>query len=303
MHPRLFLILAFFLAVPAASAAQDEWAASRIDPASVPMEIVEETRELAPGGLPDGLMETYAGDGDIAAGWYASPTERYGHGVIGDAVEGGALVARTAAGEVLVLELPETEVFEDRYPRLADLDGDGTVEVVTIRASIQLGASVTVYGIDEGRLAEKASTGFIGLANRWLNIAGIASFRGGPGKEIAFVEKPHIGGTLFVYEYMDEALTPVASMPGFSNHLIGAAELRLSALADVNGDGGMDLALPSFDRRSLRIVGFTDGAFAELASVALPSRIDKAIGVKGVGRDASFLVGLQNADVYEVHRR
>jgi hypothetical protein len=303
MPARLFLSLAFFLTVHAASAAQDEWAASRIDPSSVPLEIVEEKRELAPGGLPDGHVETFDGEGDISAAWYASPTERYGHGVIGDAVEGGALVARTAAGEELVFELPETEVFEDRYPRLADLDGDGTVEVVTIRSSIRLGASVTVYGIDEGRLVEKASTGFIGLANRWLNIAGIAGFRGGAGKEIAFVEKPHIGGTLFVYGYKNKALTPVASMPGFSNHLIGAAELRLSALADVNGDGGVDLALPSFDRQSLRIVGFANGAFVEIASVALPSRIDKAIGVRGVGRDTSFLVGLQNAEVYEVRRR
>jgi hypothetical protein len=292
----------FLLADVGSSVAQDKWTMSPFDRTSVPPEIVEETRHSASGGLPDGLVDRYEGTGDIASAWYAGPTNRYRHGILGDAVEASSLIVQTPAGKELTLSLPETEVFEDRYPRLEDLDGDGKIEVVTIRSSTSLGASVSVYGIEDNALVEHASTEFIGRANRWLNIAGIASFQGTRGKEIAFVETPHIGGTLFIYEYEEGTLNSVGTLAGFSNHNIGATELRLSTVADVNGDGSIDLALPSDDRRSLRIVGFVDSVLVELASAKLPSRIDKAIAVRGSGEDARFVVGLENGKVYEVHR-
>ena len=302
MRLRSCLTLAFLLTTVGSSAAQEKWTASLIDRAAVPPEIAEETRDSASGGLPGGLVDRYERDGDIASAWYAGPTNRYRHGVLGDAVEASALIVQTPDGKELTLSLPETEVFEDRYPRLEDLDGNGKIEVVTIRSSISLGASVTVYGIDDNTLVERASTEFIGRANRWLNIAGIASFRGKRGKEIAYVETPHIGGTLFIYEYAEGALVLISTLAVFSNHRIGASELRLSAVADVNGDGRMDLALPSDDRRTLRFVGFVDSDLVEVASAELPSRIDKAIAVRGTGEDLRFVVGLENGEIYEVHR-
>ena len=193
-------------------------------------------------------------------------------------------------------------MFEDRYPRLADLDGDGTVEVITIRSSVTRGASVTVYGLQDNALVEHASTGFIGRANRWLNVAGIAGFLGGSGQQIAVVQTPHIGGTLFVYQFTDGVLGLVGRLRGFSNHVIGSTEMRLSATADVNADGRPDLALPSSDRRRLRMVGFADGALAEFGAVTLPGRIDKAIAVTGAGAAVRFTVGLDNAEVYDIHR-
>ena len=47
-------------------------------------------------------------------------------------------------------------VFEDRTPRVVDLDGDGANEVVAIRSSLSEGGGVAVYGLREGRLAELA---------------------------------------------------------------------------------------------------------------------------------------------------
>jgi hypothetical protein len=130
-----------------------------------------------------------------------APTTRYGHSILGDAVEAGELIVKSAKGRTFSLVLPPSEVFEDRYPRLADLDGDGTVEVVAIRSSLSFGASVAVYGLRKGTVMELASTPFIGRANRWLNIAGIARFRGRRGRETAYVQAPHIGGTLFLYAF------------------------------------------------------------------------------------------------------
>ena len=285
--------------------AQDGWTATPIDPAAYPREIVPETRQPAPGGFPHGLVETHSaagGGGDIAAAWYEGPTERYRHAILGDAIEAGALVVETPTGAVHTHRLPETEVFEDRYPRLADLDGDGSVEVVTIRTSIALGAAVTVYGLRGGILVQLASTDFIGRPHRWLNIAAIAPFRGGSGQEIAYVETPHIGGTLYILEFANDRLRRVATLRGFSNHEGGSTELRLSAVADIDGDGRMDLALPSADRRTLRIVGFGPDGLTSFATADLPSRIDKAIAVEGIGRNLRLIVGLESGEVYEIGR-
>lgn len=292
------------LAAPfgATATAQESWIVRPIDGSAFPSEIVAEDRQPAVDGLPDGLVATH--DGDIASAWYADPTTRYGHGILGDAVEAATLMVRTRDGETLSLSLPQTEVFEDRAPRLADLDRDGSTEVITIRASVTEGAAVTVYGLSGGSLIRRASTGFIGRANRWLNIAGIADFRANGRQDIAFVRTPHIGGTLFVYALEDGDLVRKAAMDGFSNHLIGATEMRLSAVADVDGDGRQDLAVPSNSRRTLRIIGFAeDGTLTELGSADLRAPIDKAIAVQGSGRDLRFVVGLADGSVHEVRRR
>ncbi|MFT5485432.1 MAG: hypothetical protein ACI9JL_004117 [Paracoccaceae bacterium] len=295
-------VTGLFLVTPAS--ADTAWNPVQVDAASLPATIIPETRRPAPGGMPHALIATDPKRGDIGGAWYAGRTERYAHGILGDAIEASILRVATRGGRYLKLTLPKTEVFEDRYPRLADLDGDGTTEIVTIRSSVTHGASVTVYGVQDGKLVMRAATEFIGRANRWLNIAGIAPFRRGKGMEIAYVQTPHIGGTLFFYAYEAGKLVKVGERAGFSNHQIGSTEMRLSAIADIDGDGGgaPELALPSADRRDLRIVGFDKGRLIDRGAAPLPARIDKAIGIRGSGTAAQFIVGLENGEVYVVRR-
>lgn len=299
---RGFLTAALMVCLSHPAFATDGWKATRIDAASVPQEIVPETRRPAPGGMPHALIATDPRRGDIGGAWYAGRTTRYAHGILGDAIEASILRVATRDGRYLKLTLPVTEVFEDRYPRLADLDGDGTTEIVTIRSSETHGASVTVYGVQDDKLVIRAATGFIGRANRWLNIAGIAPFRGGKGMEIAYVQTPHIGGTLFFYAYEAGKLVKVGESAGFSNHQIGSTEMRLSAIADVDGNGAPDLAVPSADRRQLRIVGFDNGRLIDRGAANLPDAIDKAIAVRGTGKAARFIVGLRTGRVYAIGR-
>lgn len=278
--------------------AQSRWSVEALEASVFPPEVVRETRTRAPDGLPDGLVDT-APSGDIRKAWYTEPTERYGHAILGDGIEAGTLVVQTRKGRKFRLTLPKSEVFEDRYPRIADLDGDGTNEVVTIRASTSKGASVTVYGMNGEALVEKATTGFIGRANRWLNIAAITPMTGNRGNEIAFVSTPHIGGTLHVVQYVRGRLVSLGSVPGFSNHLIGSREMRLSAVADVDANGRMDIAVPSADRKMLRIMGIGASGLTQLGSANLPAAVDKAIGLQTRGRNG-FVVGLEDGSVHLV---
>ena len=117
---------------------------------------------------------------------YLEPTDRYGHAILGDAIEWGALEMQTADGPVLI-RLPETHVFEDTAPRLADLDGDGDFEVIVVETAIAEGARLSVY--DETGLV--AATPHIGRTHRWLAPVGAVDLDGDGAVEIAYVDRPH----------------------------------------------------------------------------------------------------------------
>ena len=107
-------------------------------------------------------------DEDGARACFDVPTGRYAHGVLGDAIEWGALTLTLADGRSAEVALPENRVFEDVVPRLADLDGTGTPEIVVVESSANAGASLSIYAYDRGALVPFARTADIGRPNRWL---------------------------------------------------------------------------------------------------------------------------------------
>ena len=171
--------------------------------------------------------------GPVAA-WYAGPTDRYAHGVLGDAIEPAALAVQLgpAAGcAVARLTLPAEMVFEDVAPRLADLDGDGTAEIVTVRSHAATGAQLAVWAVSgpgsAPRLQLVATTPPIGRPNRWLAPAGIADLDADGAVEIAYVDRPHLARILRVWRFVPDGqgggdLFETAAAPGFTNHRIGA---------------------------------------------------------------------------------
>lgn len=227
--------------------------------------------------LPDG--EVALGTGMIRRAWLGGATHRYDHGVLGDAVEASVLWVERDDGVRLSFRLADDLVFEDRFPRIADVDMDGSPELVVIRTSIRAGAGIAVYGIAENRLELEAASDFIGQPHRWMNIAGIDDYDGDGQTEIAVVRTPHIGGTLMLLRQSGGRLEPVLSQFGFSNHAHGSRELRLSASLDVDGDGITDLALPDTSRRALVLVAVDGGRYQELARISETTRIESAIHV------------------------
>ena len=162
-----------------------------------------------------------AGAQTIKDAYYADPTTRYAHGVLGDDIEHETLVLTLSDGRTLRMVLPESAVFEDTAPRLIDLDGDGSPEVVVVESDQTRGARLAVYD-SIGRID---ATPYIGTRNRWLAPIGAADLDGDGVMEIAYVDRPHLAKTLRIWRYANRALTHVADMPGVTNHRIGERDI------------------------------------------------------------------------------
>lgn len=162
---------------------------------------------------------------EILSARYDDPTTRYAHGVLGDAIEYGSLVLKVADSDstgfrkslILRFTLPESRVFEDLEPRLADVDGDGLPEVIVIESDARLGASLAIYD-ETGKIA---STPFIGRTNRWLAPLGAADLDGDGMVELAYIDRPHLAKTLRIWRFDGGELKHVADKPGLTNHRIG----------------------------------------------------------------------------------
>lgn len=163
-----------------------------------------------------GLMPL-AASAEIVSASFAEPTQRYQHGVFGETEEWGALAFGLSDGQRIILRLPETRVFEDIAPRLADVDGDGAPEMVVVETDLSLGARLAIY--DEAGLV--AATPFIGQTHRWLAPIGVADLDGDGLVELAYIDRPHLARQLRVWRFQDGTLVEVAQAEGLTNHRLG----------------------------------------------------------------------------------
>lgn len=159
----------------------------------------------------------------IASARFDAPTTRYAHGVLGDAIEWGALEMTGISGKVYRLILPENRVFEDTEPRVVDVDGDGAAEVVVVESDVSRGARLSVYDPD----GLVAANQFIGRPNRWLAPVGLgaADLDGDGQVEFAYVDRPHLAKTLLIFRQDGARLMQVGALRGYTNHRIGEADI------------------------------------------------------------------------------
>lgn len=153
----------------------------------------------------------------IEAARYGAPTDRYAHGVLGDAIEWGALELDLSDGSQRRFELPYELVFEDLAPRLYDLDQDGHPEVIAVLSHADKGAALAIYG-SSGLITQ---TPHIGTRNRWLAPVGAGDLYGDGRQVIAYVDRPHLAKTLRFWAYQDGQLNQIDAVEGVSNHRIG----------------------------------------------------------------------------------
>ncbi len=256
----------------------DAGAAPRIDTKAFPDQIAGTTAARA--------------SGRIVAAWFAEPVTSYGHNVLGELPEAKTVRARLRSGEVLGYRLSGNAVFEDVTVRLADLDGDGTPELLVIKSRPGVGSSLLVLRLASGRLEQWVETAPIGTHFRWLNPIGAADLDGDGGVEVALVTTPHIGGVLRIYRLRNDALVEIAQAAGFSNHALGSRALGLHAFIDIDGDGTPEIVLPSADRRAIRVMRLRAGQLESLDTVPLADRVEGDFKVDPVTR--SVLVPLSD---------
>lgn len=161
---------------------------------------------------------------EILAAEFGDPTDRYAHAVLGDDLEWAMLRVQVADGSgtrSYAFNPSEDLVFEDLTPRLWDMTGDGSPEVVVVQSHQQLGARLVVIGLEDASPTILATTPFIGTRFRWLAPVAAADFDGDGRVEVAFVDRPHLAKTLRIFEYSDAGLTLEAEIPDLTNHRIG----------------------------------------------------------------------------------
>ncbi|RZW01929.1 MAG: VCBS repeat-containing protein [Rhodobacteraceae bacterium] len=203
------------------------------------------------------LLAAPAAAEDIASARYDAPTTRYAHGVLGDAVEWGALVMTGRSGQVFRLTLPESRVFEDTAPRVVDVDGDGDNEVVVVESDLSRGARLSIY--DTGGLV--AANDFIGRPNRWLAPVGngAADLDGDGLVEFVYVDRPHLAKTLLVFRRNGERLIQVGALEGYTNHRIGESDIA-GGIRDCGQ--GPEMIVATADWSRVVSVTFRGGQFA-----------------------------------------
>ena len=229
-----------------------------------------------PGGPPDARPATADGAG-VTWAYLSNATEIYDHGVLGDAIEASALRALTTVnGPCDKVWLGGTAVFEDVTPRIADVTGDGLNDIVVVETDLAKGAQLAVYGLADGTFGKLAATPHIGRRHRWLAPAGIADFDGDAVRDVAYVETPHIGGTLMIWSFAGGEPRRLARAPGFSNHRIGENTIA-GGVRDCGA--GPELVLPSADWSKTLVARLTGWTIATetLAEDAEPATLAQAL--------------------------
>lgn len=181
------------------------------------------------------LAEAAAATETILSAWYTEPTRRYAHGILGDAIEYGTLEIRVEEKSseksrlkldlvykpsryTVTIRLPADRVFEDIAPRLVDINGDGSPEVIVVESQENTGAQLAIYDASGYKIA---ATPHIGTRNRWLAPIGAADLDGDGNMEIAYIDRPHLAKTLRIWRFANGNLTEIASLPDLTNHKIG----------------------------------------------------------------------------------
>ncbi|MDP9355556.1 MAG: hypothetical protein M3R02_09810 [Chloroflexota bacterium] len=217
-------------------------------------------------------------------------SDRYDHGVLGDAVEatGFAIVDVSPPELAQQVHLPPPDVIEGLAPLWADLDGDGAPEIVVTVSSASDGGRLVVYSGAGERLA--VGPGF-GRADRWRQPLAVAPFGPAGEIELAAVRTPHIGGVVEFWRLEGTELRPVAELPGYTSHVLGSRNLDLAIGGDFDGDGQPELVLPSQDRTRLGAIRRIERGPGAVVAWDLPLGGVLATNMAAVGLGGGMALG------------
>jgi hypothetical protein len=228
----------------------------------------------------------------------STPTERYPHGVLGDTLEAASITivdTNIDPYDIRKIQIDPGDVIEGIAPIWVDLDGDGEREIIVTQSNAVTGARIVVYHEDGGLFASGEP---IGQGFRWRHQLAVGQFIAGGPQEIAVIRTPHIGGVLEIYALEGDRLEIVGELGGYSSHQIGSRNLDSALVADLNGDGHIEVIVPDQSQTTLEGIQMIDNGLevvweapiggklnTNLAAVSLPNG-QLALGV---GHEGNYL--------------
>lgn len=241
--------------------------------------------------LPDSRILQLADDRLVLL---VNPTSRYAHGVLGDSVEAGS-VAVIRVGEELslkrVISPPGEAVIEGLAPILVDLTEQPGRDILVTESSSGEGARIVAYGPDGAR---RATGPEIGTGRRWRHQLAVTAFGPAGERELAVVRTPHIGGVAEFYRSTRDGLEIVATVEGYSSHVIGSRNLNGGVAGDFTGDGQPELVVPTARRSAIAGIQRSHQGAREVWRLPLGGQLSTNLAatqyrsnelVIGVGRD------------------
>lgn len=220
----------------------------------------------------------------------AGPTEAYGHGVLGDAVEATKVAVVDAAKGKLVRTLsPPTGVIEGRSAMVAQF-GDDRGVVVTASDSDE-GARIVVLGVDGSW--EAVGPG-IGTGFRWRHQLAVAPFGTDEEATIAAVKTPHVGGAAEFYRRDGAELKLVASdNGGYQSHVMGSRNLGGALAGKLVGDDRTVVLVPDGSRKQLVALHEDSGSVKQAGAIPLGGTLTSNVAAVG-GGSPTVATGTEN---------
>jgi len=186
------------------------------------------------------------------------PTTRYDHGVVGNKVEASEIVLIETEPEIKVIQtipIDTPDVIEGISPIWADIDNDGTRDIIVTVSNSQSGSRIVAFREDGTLLAESPP---IGTGYRWRHQIAVADFEVNGVPLLVSVRTPHIGGVVEFFQFKNGNLEIVKEINGFSTHSIGSRNLDSAIVGDFNNDGVNELLAPDQFHTNLGIVSLNE---------------------------------------------
>lgn len=227
-----------------------------------------------------------------------SPTERYGHGVLGDAVEAASMTLVQTKPTLKVLttiEIRPPDVIEGIAPLWTDLNGDGQREIIATLSNDRWGAQLVVFNEKGQRVAESDA---IGRGYRWRHQLAVAPFGPKGEMELVGVLTPHLGRVVEFFQWQGNQLVLKAALSGYTSHTVGSRNLDMALAGDFDGDQRVELLLPNSYGSTLGAIQRTDAGAKVIWKLPVGGRVTTNVAaaqladnsiVVGVGHDGNTL--------------
>jgi hypothetical protein len=247
----------------------------------------EEVARLPLGAIPDARIVVDDGGRLLLL---SGATARYPHGVLGDTLEASSVSVvetRPTVRVISTIRLPDDTVVEGLSPMWTDVDGDGTNEILVTLSNASEGARLAVFN-DDG--TTKALGPPVGLGSRWRHQIAAGPFGPSGEYEVVDVLTPHIGGRVEFFGLHGDRLNLAGRADAYMSHVIGSRNLDMAAAGDFDGDGRLEVLLPTRTLTELAAVRRTVDGAEEAWKVDVGGRLSTNLAVVETG-DGRLAVG------------